>query len=214
MTFSDRKIAKFVNEHFVATWFNRGPGFHNEDYSTEKWLFQASMEAYPTKNICTFFLAPDRSVFHYVAGTFAPEVFRGELETALQIRRAAFDDRMNRKPGAVDLLREIHEKAADRLNGRTKAAGSTLAGDPNGWKQVIAFVEPRTYRGTRHVHTAGCTDALLEGYRYLQALHRDWSSQKRFPKLNDVRFRYLFGNAFTEEPARGGLPAMGRRMNP
>ena len=214
MTFSDPAIAHTVNEHFVAAWFNRGPGFHNEDYSTEKWIFRGSMEAYPTKNICTFFLAPNRRVFHYVAGTYSPEVFRGELETALRIRRAAFDDRMNRKPGAVDLLRKIHEEAADRLKSRAEAGGTALARGSDGWKEVIAFVEPRTYRGARHVHTATCAGALLEGYRYLQALHRDWSSQRKFPELNDVRFRYLFGNAFTEEPTRGGLPASGRGMRP
>ena len=214
MTFSDRTIAETVNRNFVAAWFNRGPGFHNEDYSTEKWIFRGAMEAYPTKNICTFFLAPDRRVFHYVAGTFSPEVFRGELDTALRIRRAAFDDRMKQKPGAVDLLRKIHEEAADRLKSRTEAVATALARGRDEWSRVIAFVEPRTYRGTRHVHTAECAGALLEGYRYLQALHRDWSAKRRFPRLNEVRFRYLFGNAFTEEPARGGLPASGRRMRP
>ena len=108
MTFSDRKVAEQINSKFVAAWVNRGPGFHNEDYSTERWLFTSEMEAYPTKNICTFFLTPAGKVFHYVAGYFAPETFGAELEFAAALRREAFDETMNLKRGGVEAIRRLH----------------------------------------------------------------------------------------------------------
>ena len=88
MTFSDKRVADAVNANFVAAWVNRGPGFQNLDFNTEQWIFQSDMEAYPTKNICTFFLTPEGKVFYYVAGSYSPELFVKILETASTLRTA------------------------------------------------------------------------------------------------------------------------------
>lgn len=187
MTFSDGKVADFVNANFVAAWTNRGPGFHNEDYTAEQWIFRTSMEAYPTRNICTFFLTPEGKVFHYVAGSWAPELFLAELEIARGLRNGAFDGRMELKAGGLESLRKAHGEAAERI-GRTVAE---LA------------VAPRTYRGVLHEHTETCRAAAAGGARYLAGVHRHWSRVSDLPDLEEVRYAYLFGNSFTEEP-RGG----------
>ena len=94
VTFSDAQVARVVNKHFVCAWFNRSPGFTNNDYTTEKNIFKGSAEAYTTRNICTFVLAPDGRVFTYVAGYLSPELFLRFINGALELRRTAFDGRM------------------------------------------------------------------------------------------------------------------------
>lgn len=188
MTFSDRKVAEFVEANFVAVWHNRGPGFHNEDYSTEHWIFRTALEAYPTKNICTFFLTPEGKVFHYLAGFWAPEPFLLELEIAREIRRAAFDEKMELRRNGLEVQRRLHESAAARI-GR-EILGLALA--------------PRSYRGALHEHSDSCREALEAGSRYLIELHRHWSRSQELPDFGEVQYRYLFGNSFTEEPRNGG----------
>jgi hypothetical protein len=188
VTFSDAKVAARINSDFVAAWFNRGPGFHNEDYRTERWIFESSMEAYPTRNICTFFLTPEGKVFHYVAGSWAPGLFLAQLDLVLRMRREAFDARMRLKPEGLEEVRKIHAQA-------------TVGTDP---------VEVPAYRGSTHVHTAECARLLQEGRRYLAALHRHWAAVLRLPPLEDVRFSYLYGNSFTEEPRGGAMEVEGR----
>ena len=101
MTFSDKRVADAVNANFVAAWVNRGPGFRNLDFHTEQWIFQGDLEAYPTKNICTFFLTPEGKVFYYVAGSYSPEIFLQVLDTASGLRGALFDAAMKESGGDV-----------------------------------------------------------------------------------------------------------------
>jgi hypothetical protein len=187
VTFSDPKVAALVNERFVAAWFNRGPGFHNEDYGTERWIFEADGEAYPTKNICTFFLSPEGRVFHYVAGYWAPELFLPELETALRLRREGFDGRMRLRREGMESMRRIH---------RERAAAA---------KEPVRVGERRIYRGFEHRHTEGCAARLAESRAYLERLHLHWAERLRLPALEEVRFDYLYGNPFTEEPREGAM---------
>lgn len=104
VTFSDARVAERVGEHFVAAWFNRGAGFHNEDYGAEEWIAQKS--AYPTRNICTFFMTPEGMVFDYVAGHYEPAVFAARLESTIDIRAALRD--------GIDAVRDAHRRAAER----------------------------------------------------------------------------------------------------
>ena len=69
MSFSDKKVAELVNSKFVAAWTNRGPGFNNTEFWTEKGIASRNYEAYPTKNIRTFFLTPDGKAFYFVKRT-------------------------------------------------------------------------------------------------------------------------------------------------
>jgi hypothetical protein len=196
VTFSDPGVAEFVNEHFVAAWHNRGAGFHNEDYAAEQWIFGSSMEAYPTKNICTFFLTPEGRVFHYVAGFWAPEIFRVELETALSLRREAFDAGMELKRGGLEALRRVHEEAASTIRSRVAALS----------------IAPRSYRGSAHEHSDSCRAAVEAGGRHLAGLHRHWSGAAELPEFEEVRYDYLFGNSFTEEPRGGAAPRVSGKI--
>ncbi len=201
MTFSDKKVAGLVNANFVAAWTNRGPGFHNEDYSAEQWIFTEHMEAYPTKNICTFFLTPGGKVFHYLAGYFAPETFCAELELAVALRREAFDGKMALKADGAGTIRSLHAREAERLKERVS---KDLP-----WDEVSRF-KAETYREFKHRHNASCVAAILEGDRYRAALHRHWSGVQALPALEEVRLDYLYGNSFTEEPRRGASLVQGR----
>lgn len=234
MTFSDRAVADMVNRNFVAAWHNRGPGFNNEDYSTERWIFQSAMEAYTTKNICTFFLAPDGKVFHYVAGYYSPDVFVTYLDVALRVRQAAFDEKMQLKPGGEEAARKVHETVLGAIERTSKQVQEVLGttgwreelegrkcGRPrprpvgDGWKKLMADYKTFSYRDVKHQHTERCAFNLQEGYKYLGKLHTWWKDAKSFPKLDDVRYRYLWGNPFTEETPdshhiEGGGPALPR----
>lgn len=171
MTFSDESVAAFVNEHFVAAWVNRAPGFHNENYRTEKSIYQSAMDAYPTSNICTFFMTPEGVVFDYVAGSYAPANFLICLESAVDIRSSL-------KEKGLEGFQEAHRRAA---------------------KKPLAECRANKYRGDTHTHTEACDKARAAGERYLRALHTQWSAVESLPKLEDVLHHYDYGNGFTEE---------------
>ena len=56
-------------------------------------------EAFTTRNICTFFLAPDGRVFHYVSGYVSPGLFLRMLHKVRAARETAFDGHMKLRPG-------------------------------------------------------------------------------------------------------------------
>jgi hypothetical protein len=200
VTFSDPKIAAFVNKNFVSAWFNRGPGFFNADLSTERWIFASSMEAYPTKNICTFFLAPDGKVFHYVAGFYSPDLFLKFLSTALDLRKALFDEKMQPKTDGLKEARKIHEERASSMDDaaeRLKDAQSQKDGGLKGLQEYRLY----SYRGMVHQHGPRCVSNLQAGFDYLGKLHRLWAAFQSLPDLDAVRYAYLWGNPFTEEAA-------------
>lgn len=192
MTFSDKRVAEAVNKGFVAAWINRGPGFRNVDFSTESWIFQGDLEAYPTKNICTFFLTPQGKVFSYVAGSYAPELFLQVLETGSALGAA-------HAKGDAAAAAKIHlerAEACDALLEKAKEAAST----PDGWKSFVGDPKkPAFYRGLKHKHGPGCLDSLSSGWEYFAKLHRMWAEWKDLPELEAVRYTYLYGNDFTEE---------------
>ncbi len=183
VTFSDPRVAALVNARFVSAWDNRAPYFHDGDYAPESKIFAGAGEAFATKNICTFVLTPDGSVFHYVAGHLAPALFLDFLHGALAMRDAAFDRRMRLKVGGLDALREIHAERANRF-ATARPEGIDLE---------------QSYRGARHVHNERCAASLATAYDYYARLHRYWSQVPVLPPLAVVRFAYLYGDNFTEE---------------
>ncbi len=187
-----------ANANFISAWYNRGVGFHNEDYSTENWIFNSAMEAYTTKNIATFFLTPDGKVFHYVAGYYSPDVFLSYLQVALQVRQAAFDEKMQLKASGMEALRNVHGEVVKIISETEKKIG-TLIKEKDGWKKCLADYQTYSYRNVEHKHTQNCANNLHEGYRYLTILHKHWSEVKELPDLEKVRYTYLWGNPFTEE---------------
>ena len=197
MTFSDPAVAAYVNQNFVSAWFNRGPGFFNQDLSTERWIFTSSVDAYPTKNICTFFLSPDGSVFHYVAGLYSPEMFMRFLRDAVELRNRLFDAKMQAKDGGLASARKLHEdRLRDMQDGLEDCADAETAG---GWQGLFKNAKPFTYRGQAHTHSQSCVRAMKEGYEYLVKLHQSWAEAKELPDLESIRYTYLWGNPFTEE---------------
>lgn len=200
MTFSDPDVAAFVNKNFVSAWSNRGPGFHNDDYSTEKWIFSSDMEAYPTKNICTFMLAPDGKVFDYAAGFYCPELMMKILKAAVELRGALFDAKMQPKDGGLEAAQKIHAvRAGEFVLQRERARKAQ--GQKDGWQTLVGNFKTPTYRGQRHQHGAACAAALTAGYDYLSRLHQAWSEAAGLPGLDEMRYAYLWGNSFTEEAA-------------
>jgi hypothetical protein len=204
VSFSDKRVADAVNSKFVAAWINRGPGFLNTEFWTEARIAEHDFEAYPTKNICTFFLTPQRKVFYYAAGSYAPDMFLKILETATSLRTTLFDDRMRLKEKGAVLAARFHEEKADVYQELKERAEDFSAG-PDAWRELVKSFRSVSYRGLQHTHSAACAGSLRNGYEYLAALHRDWSQRAGLPDFEDVRYRYLYGNEFTEEGA-GSTP--------
>lgn len=198
MTFSDKRVAEAVNKGYVTAWVNRGPGFRNLDFHTERWIFQGDLEAYPTKNICTFFLTPEGKVFYYAAGSYSPEVFLRVLETADGLRGALFDASMKESGGDV---RRVHLMKAEEFDGLHETA-KEAASSPEEWKKLFKPLKtPTVYRGEKHKHTQRCAWSLAHGYEYFSKLHRTMAEWTELPALESVRYAYLYGNEFTEESA-------------
>lgn len=195
MTFSDRKVAELVNAKFVAAWFNRSPGFGNADYQAEEQIYAHSAEAYTTKNVCTFVLAPDRRVFTYVAGYLAPALFIDFLESALAIRETAFDERMRLQDLGVDALIALHAKRAARFEASELKTSDVPA-----------------YRDARHTHTDRCTSVLRSAGEYFARLHKQWSRVPELPTLESIRYSYSYGNDFSEEGKDGSKIARDRTL--
>ena len=193
MTFSNQKVAEVVNANFVPAWFNRSPGFKNTDDAAEKSIFQGASEAFLTKNICTFVLTPDGKVFHYIAGYVSPELFLRFLEDALALRRAGFDQWMIQKPGGLESLRKLHAERAAAYETEAKSTPK------------LCGTEERSYRDLTHRHGDACAWQLGETWRYLGRVHRFWEKTARLPALDDVRYKYLYGNNFSEE-GQGAIP--------
>ena len=42
-------------------------------------------------------------------------------------------------------------------------------------------------------------------FGYLARLHKSWGTMKTLPDLEEIRFKYLYGNRFSEE-GKGTLP--------
>ena len=110
VTFSDPRVAKKVNEDFVPAWYNRGTGFHNCNFWTEKNIFTRTADCFPTRNICTFFLTPDREVAYYIAGYYGPDAFLEILEVA---------DTMKTMKSIKD-QKEAHARLSESLSDRIR----------------------------------------------------------------------------------------------
>jgi len=191
VTFSDAKVAAMVNANFVSAWFNRSPGFANDDDKAEKSIFQSSNEAFLTKNICTFILTPEGRVFHYVAGYLSPELFLRFLDEALSLRRAGFDDRMQLKSDGAAAMKKVHAERAAAHETDMRGGGTTIA--------------ERTYRDVTHRHNDQCHWRVRESSTYFGRVHRSFEKLTELPTLDAVRYKYLYGNEFSEE-GQGATP--------
>ncbi len=188
VTFSNKNVAKYVNENFVATWINRNTKFHNCDFNTEKWIAEHNGEAYATKNFCTFFTTPDLDVLHYLSGYYAPSWFMAEMESALAVRYEGFDREFKPVTGGGPKMAKVHDlrckelKAADDKISKLKPPGKADA--EAGWRFQSNVA------------------SLHEALAYLQGVHIDASKVQKsgkLIKLHEVIKGYKGGNEFTEE---------------
>ncbi len=194
VTFSDPGIAKEINSRFVPVWINRGPGFHNCDFRTEDAIFQNAQEAYSTRNICTFFMTPDETVLHYVAGYYSPNVFRNALLFARRIQS------VSRNP---EKIRKEHARFAELSRQEVKKMQNL------GWKKALARYGSFNY-GRKHTHSSRCKRFIVEAMEYWARLHTRFASTRSFPSFSTVKTGYLSGNRFSEEP-RWGTPTRQKR---
>jgi hypothetical protein len=185
VTFSNRKVADLVNANFVPAWFNRSPGFRNTDDAPEKSIFQHSSEAFLTKNICTFVLTPEGRVIHYIAGYVSPEILLRFLDDALALRRASAE--------GADTLRKVHAALAGEYEKKAKEAAT------------LPEAADRSYRDLTHRHTDACAWQIQETWSYLGRVHRSLEKAAALPTLDEIRFKYLYGNDFSEE-GKGASP--------
>jgi hypothetical protein len=195
VTFSDKAVAKYVNENYVSTWINREPKFHDCSPATETHIARYSGEAYATKNFCTFFVTPELDVLHYASGYYRPAWFKMEAEFALAARVDAYDDEFKPKRdcGArVAKLHDLHAKDHKDQYGRVMATKPSSA-------------EGNDAEATQRL--VGNRESLCEALNYLHNLHKDLGkahASGKPKKLADVIKNYKYGNEFTEEGRRGG----------
>lgn len=131
-------MAAFVNKHFVSAWHNRGPGFFNKETSTERWISASSMEAYPTKNICTFFMDPGGRVFYYAAGHYSPDLFLRILENAVELRKRLFDSKMAIEEDGYRNVRSYHEYLANDLELSAGEMGDVTRAATEAYQRAVA----------------------------------------------------------------------------
>lgn len=170
VTFSNPRVAEVVNSKFVPVWFNRGRGFHNCERKTEQWIFESHGEAYPTKNICTFFLTPDLRVVSYVSGYAAPDLFLEVLAAAAELQAAEGGE-----------FSERHRDLAGRLGGARERAAVSLR-----------------YRDLDHRHTRRCAGVIEEALKHRREVHLALAASGPVP-FEQVQHAYLYGNPFSEE---------------
>lgn len=196
VTFSDRRVAEYVNSRFVPVWYNRGPGFHNCELRTEERIFESSPECYPTRNICTFFMTPGKEVVHYAAGYYAPDVFLEILKNVEKVKSVAGD-----RQGFARLHRALSAEFSRRRDRIPRRPSS-------GWRTFLADVGPFRWRDHTHRHRSGCLRSLGQAWSYQARVHAAF--QDGPIPLERVQHDYLYGNPFSEEPdpvpAAGALP--------
>jgi hypothetical protein len=73
-----------------------------------------------------------------------------------------------------------------------------LAAEARSGPNLSAFSE-REYRGIHHAHSDRCKAIVGETLLYWVRVHEWWSKATSLPDLGAVRFKYLYGNDFSQE---------------
>lgn len=184
VTFSNAEVATVVNDHFIATWVNRQPGFHNCDNAEEERI--RKFDAFATKNFCTFFTNADLDVLHYGSGHQGPAVFLRELTFVLELKKKVLDGRNRYMEDAFPEFQELHAAHAalhDRQERRLRETRPSLDGG-----DFAVF-------HSRRAHHA-------QGLIHLHNVHHDLIARARAHDgpvpLSEVFNDYLFANGFEE----------------
>lgn len=151
VTFSNPEVAAAVNRACVSAWRNRIPEFHDCDPHTEEWIARSNPNAYPTRNIVTFFMTPRFQVIHYFTGYFAPKTFLDELSFALKVREEIFNKDFQPRPGAAGKFRHLHlehqkehlESAKPSSADHSRSEGLTYIAKVHKWFSARAPADPK-----------------------------------------------------------------------
>ncbi|GEM_PF-5349615 len=216
VTFSDEKIARLVNENFVATWTNPNPKFHNCEKGTERKIATHKGEVFATRNLGTYVLDPSGNILHYFFGYFAPAYYARELEFSLNVLRETRDDLGQIRRDASVRYVALHSARKREREAEIQQLLRSPLQVPKDFRQemeaiVSAFPDPETEKSStvgvfgggglnladRLSRIAGSDKAmlssrrehLLEGLRHLVAVHRTLVShgQQRSPSLPQMR---------------------------
>ena len=95
--------------------------------------------------------------------------------------------------GGLAALRQLHAERAAAYETEGKSTPK------------LCGTEERSYKGLTHQHGNSCTWQVGETWRYLGRVHRFWEKTDKLPALEDVRFKYLYANDFSEE-GQGASP--------
>lgn len=118
VTFSDRRVADYLNDHFVCIWMNRSPGTPQEafpriaDFRWEQNFPQGTGNGAVNMYFCT----SNGYVMNELGGFWAPEDFLEEARFAVEAARELTGDggTVARGEAARELTR-LHDEAVRRL---------------------------------------------------------------------------------------------------
>lgn len=197
VTFSDEKVAAELNGDFVSAWANRVPDFHNCESSTEEWIFTSTAEAYPTRNICTFFLTPDLQVVHYVGGYVAPDLFLEEAAFASKVRDECFDEGFAGRENSTERFVELHAARAAKIRKMMRQAGD--------YEALTDAMRPLEYGRQKHRHGGECATTLAAYYEYVAQIHDDFASDVRGTDQAHAKTAAPVARGDADATERGGV---------
>lgn len=119
MTFSDRRVADFLNDHFVCVWMNRSPGTPQDTFPRITDFRWETNFPQGTGNgaVNMYFCASNGFVINELGGFWAPQDFLEEARFALDAARALTGggETVARDVAARELTRR-HDEVAARLS--------------------------------------------------------------------------------------------------
>lgn len=187
VTFTDPAVAAEANANFVPAWINVAPGFHRCGDREDRRVFDHAQEAFAAGSLCTFFLTADLEVAHYVPGYAAPDLFRGAMRFALDLRDRSWPT-----------LRKAHAAAADRVR---KEADRIAQASRNGRWQAALKAYGAFRFGERHRHGARCLHHLQEALECWADAHAQLAAFEAMPPFPALRDAYLYRTDCAADPA-------------
>ena len=180
VTFSDPEVAAALSRDFVSVWRNRNDSFHDCSPTSEKDIFKNMAEAFPTKNICTFFLTADLQVLHYVSGYYSPSLFLDQVSFARRAHEALYGEDGLPRWDALDAYQMLHAGRAESMRSLAKVIrGKTLEdlkGEDESHSGIIELgiqTSGIEYDGVEHVHSRVCMLLLQKTVTHLMRVHED-----------------------------------------
>ena len=164
-TFASEKVVKYINENYIAVWFNHGTGTPNvsgPQYSP------AQKKVYPEGGgrgiLRTFFVATDGTVLSEIQGYWRPERFLDEAKWSLTLKK--------------DTYKKLHQERAKEL---TDKASKLTKDNPVEMRKPIVESKLRKKVAALNLlaswHSYSRSQAFLPIGKFLAQI-RSWQSQR------------------------------------